>query len=147
MHIRAIRNLILPCALVSLGAGLCVAQQKPAKKTKGKLATPTSGAVLYKQNCAVCHGDDGKGAGPPPANSPFTTSPPDLTTLSRRHEGKFPEAYVVSVLRSGVKMPDHGPSEMPVWGTLFKAMTQSDEAKVTERITDVTNHLKSIQAK
>jgi hypothetical protein len=44
-------------------------------------------------------------------------------------------------------MPDHGPSEMPVWGTLFKAMTKSDEAQVTERITNVTNHLKSIQAK
>jgi mono/diheme cytochrome c family protein len=147
MFIRTIRNVILPCALLSLAAGLCAAQQEPPKKTKGKPATPTSGAVLYKQNCAVCHGDDGKGAGPPPANSPFTASPPDLTTLARRHEGKFPEAYVVSVLRSGVKMPDHGPSEMPVWGTLFKAMTKSDEAQVTERITKVTNHLKSIQAK
>lgn len=147
MFLRTIRNLVLPCVLFSSALGLCAAQQKETNKTKGKPTAPTSGAALYKQNCALCHGDDGKGSGPPPANSPFIESPPDLTTLAQRHDGKFPEAYVMSVLRGGVKMPDHGPAEMPVWGTLFKAMTKSDEAQVNQRITNLTNYLKSIQAK
>lgn len=52
-----------------------------------------------------------------------------------------------SVLLSGVKMPDHGRAEMPVWGVIFKAATKSDEAKVSERIADLTEYIKSLQAK
>lgn len=70
-----------------------------------------------------------------------------MTTLAQRHEGQFPDAYVESVLRSGVKVPDHGPAEMPVWGTLFRAMTKSDERQVTQRITSLADYLKSIQKK
>jgi hypothetical protein len=106
-----------------------------------------TGAQLYKQNCAVCHGNDGKGNGAPPSSSPFTESPPDLTTLAQRHKGEFPEAYVADVLRNGVKMPDHGPAEMPVWGIIFKSMAKSDETQVKVRITNLTNYLKSIQTK
>jgi hypothetical protein len=69
--------------------------------------------------------------------------PPDLTTLSRRHGGKFPEAYVSSVLRDGVKMPAHGPAEMPVWATT----NRSDKAHLESRIRDLTAYIKSRQAK
>jgi mono/diheme cytochrome c family protein len=96
---------------------------------------PLSGAELYKQYCATCHGNDlkGNGAAPPP---PFRT-PPDLTTLARRHDGKFPEAYVSDVLWNGVTMPAHDPAQMPVWGTDFEAI----------EITNLTNYIKSLQAK
>ncbi len=36
---------------------------------------------------------------------------------------------------------------MPVWGTLFKAENQSDEAQVSARIKELTTYLKSIQEK
>lgn len=130
------------CALAGLVSGLSLAQQKPPKK-----AAPTAGARLYKENCAVCHGNDGKGNGPPPETSAFAAPPPDLTTLAKRHEGKFPDAYVESVLRNGTSAPNHGPAEMPVWGTLFKAETKSEEAQVALRITSLTNYLKSMQEK
>jgi hypothetical protein len=54
---------------------------------------------------------------------------------------------VKSVLRTGVRLPDHGPAEMPVWGVVFRAMMKSDEAKVTARIADLTNYIQSLQAK
>jgi mono/diheme cytochrome c family protein len=146
MASRAIGKAIASCVLLGLVARLCAAQEKEAKQAKPNPAL-AAGAKLYKQNCAVCHGDDGKGNGPPSASSPFTEPPPDLTTLAKRHNGEFPAAYVKSVLRNGVSMPDHGPAEMPIWGVMFKALTKSDEAKITARITSLTNYIESLQAK
>lgn len=102
-----------------------------------------SGAELYSQHCAVCHGNDlrGGGSAPPPYRVP-----PDLTTLARRHGGKFPDAYVSRVLRSGVVMPAHGPAEMPIWGSDFR-MQGLDSAEVRLRIANLTNYIKSHQAK
>lgn len=107
-------------------------------------STPPSGAELYKQNCAVCHGDDLKGGSPAPY--PYRM-PPDLTTLARRHGGEFPDAYVSQVLRVGVIMPAHGPAEMPVWGTAFRAGERLDEAQITLRVTELVTYVKSLQAK
>ncbi|HTR45763.1 MAG TPA: cytochrome c [Verrucomicrobiae bacterium] len=140
------RRAICPAAALFLAATLAVprlaAQHKPAKKPE-----LTPGARLYKQNCAVCHGNDGKGNGPPPKSSPFTEPPPDLTTLAKRHEGQFPSAYVETVLRNGASVQDHGPAEMPVWGMIFQATTNSDESQVNRRIANLIDYLKSIQAK
>jgi len=144
MIVPLIRCLLITCAIAGWFAGLSGAQDKKAKKPA---PVPTPGADLYKRNCAVCHGNDGKGNGPPPANSVYTEAPPDLTTLAKRHGGDFPEAYVVDVLRSGVRIPDHGPAEMPVWGIIFNAMSKSDERQVKLRITNLTNYLESIQVK
>lgn len=130
--------------LAALAAGSSAAPQKLAETEKSAQA---SGAKFYRENCAVCHGNDGKGNGPPPSSSSFTASPPDLTTLARRHDGKFPDAYVESVLRNGVSLPDHGTAEMPAWGTILKATTKSDEAKIAQRIKNLIEYLKSIQEK
>jgi mono/diheme cytochrome c family protein len=102
-----------------------------------------SGAELYKQHCAVCHGSDLKGSGTAP--DPYR-APPDLTTLARRHRGQFPDAYVSKVLRNGVVMPAHGPAEMPVWGSEF-AMDRLGDDRVALRITNLTNYIKSLQEK
>jgi len=102
-----------------------------------------SGAELYAKHCAVCHGGDLKGSGPAP--EPYRT-PPDLTTLARRHNGKFPDAYVTKVLRNGVVLPAHGPAEMPVWGTEL-GIGQLSEAEVTVRIANLVSYIKSFQAK
>lgn len=103
-----------------------------------------SGAELYKQNCAVCHGDDLKGGGPAPY--PYRV-PPDLTKLARTHGGEFPEAYVSEVLRLGVIMPAHGPAEMPVWGTAFRMGERVDEPQVTKRISELITYIQSFQTK
>lgn len=146
MSFRTIRKAAACCALFALAAGLGAAQEKAPKSPKPDPAV-AAGAKLYKENCAVCHGNDGKGNGPPPASSPYTEPVPDLTTLAKRHDGMFPKGYVKSVLHTGVKLPDHGPAEMPIWGLMFKAMTTSDEAKVTARINDLTAYIESIQGK
>jgi len=103
----------------------------------------SSGAELYAQHCAACHGNDLKGTGPAPY--PFR-APPDLTTLARRHGGKFPDAYVLKVLREGVVLPAHGPAEMPVWGPDF-TVDRLGEGQVASRIANLTNYIKSMQGK
>ena len=101
-----------------------------------------SGAQLYAQHCAACHGNDLKGGGSAPY--PFRT-PPDLTTLTRRHGGNFPDVYVSRVLRSGVVLPAHGPAEMPVWGDEFTSNRLSG-GQVTSRIMALKSYIKSRQA-
>jgi mono/diheme cytochrome c family protein len=120
-------------------------QEERVKKVSAAAENPPSGALLYKQYCAACHGNDLKGNGPAPY--PFRGMPPDLTTLARRHGGKFPDAYVSDVLRNGVTMPTHGPAEMPIWGTDFRVSERLDETQVTLRITSLSNYIKSLQAK
>jgi mono/diheme cytochrome c family protein len=118
-------------------------QKEPASNAPAE-AAPSS-AQLYKKYCAACHGNDLKGNGPAPY--PFKDMTPDLTTLSKRHGGKFPDEFVTQVLRYGVVLPDHGPPEMPPWGTDFKASDKLNEAQVTQRITNLKEYIKSLQEK
>jgi mono/diheme cytochrome c family protein len=122
---------------------LCRAR-KEVKKAPVASSNSPSGEELYKQRCAACHGADLKGSGPFP---PPYRVPLDLTTLARRHGGKFPDAYVSNVLRNGVKLPAHGPAEMPVWGTDFEATDRLDKTQVTLRIHNLTKYIKALQAK
>ena len=144
MVVRTLGYLLMFGVLSGWMVGVCGGQEKQAQKVPEASSALSSGEELFKQHCVVCHGDDMKGNGlfPPPYRVP-----PDLSTLSRRHGGKFPEAYVSSVLRNGVKMPAHGPAEMPVWGTEFAAGNRKDKTQVESRIRNLANYLKSRQAK
>jgi mono/diheme cytochrome c family protein len=106
-------------------------------------ASASSGADLYAQRCAACHGNDLRGTGPAPY--PFRAAP-NLTTLAKQHRGKFPEAYVSRVLRQGVVMPAHGPAEMSIWEPDF-TMNRLGEAQAALRISNLTNYIKSMQGK
>ena len=103
-----------------------------------------SGAELYKRDCAACHGADLKGNGPAPA--PFRV-PPDLTKLTRRNGGRFPGAYVSRVLKNGVKMPAHGPAQMPVWGADFRVAEGLNSHQVSLRTIALTGYIESLQGK
>jgi len=150
--IRPICNLLVfGAALVSI-LTIAGAQENQIKKTQVKPASSVSGAQMFKQYCAVCHGPSGKGDGP--VATALKVPPPDLTTLAQRHDGKFPDDYVSNVLKNGVQNPAHGSGEMPVWGPIFDTMNRwkalcpgMDETPVTLRITNLTNYLKSIQKK
>jgi mono/diheme cytochrome c family protein len=103
-----------------------------------------TGAQLYGQFCAACHGNDLKGTGPTP--EPYK-APPDLTTLARRNGGRFPEAQVLDILRNGVVIPAHGLADMPAWGTDSRLMDVSNPGQISQRIEQLVTYLKSKQAK
>ena len=144
MVTRVLRDAVLICALFGSIFSLHAAQQDPTKKSTVPSSNSASGAELYKKHCQVCHGSDLKGVGPVP--EPYKV-PPDLTTLSSRHAGKFPDAYVKDVLRNGAIMPAHGLAQMPAWGTDFREMDGLDVTQIKLRIANLTNYIKSRQAK
>jgi mono/diheme cytochrome c family protein len=109
-----------------------------------QLDRASSAADMYKQFCSACHGPDLKGTGSVP--EPYKAAP-DLTTLARRHGGEFPETYVSNVLRNGVVIPAHGLADMPVWGTDSRFADPANPAQATARIAELTNYIKSLQAK
>ena len=90
-----------------------------------------TGAQLFGQYCAACHGNDLKGTGSAP--EPYT-APPDLTTLAKRNGGTFPETHVLDILRNGVVIPAHGLADMPAWGTDSRLMDISNPGQVSQRI-------------
>jgi len=104
-----------------------------------------TGERMYKQYCAACHGLDAKGRGPMAAV--LKVPPPDLTTLAKRHEGKFPYDYVKGVLEFGPGFPSHGASDMPTWGPIFRYYDKQNERVVQQRIKNLCDYLASLQGK
>ncbi len=142
MLIQVVRNVAVVYVLFASIISLRAAQQEQVKKVTVTSSNFPSGAELYKEHCAVCHGNDLKGVGPVPV--PYRV-PPDLTKLAQRHGGKFPDGYVTDVLRNGVTMPAHGPAEMPTWGTDFREMDGLGATQVKLRIANLTSYIKSRQ--
>ncbi|MGA2814394.1 MAG: cytochrome c [Candidatus Acidiferrum sp.] len=142
--IRLMRGALILGTSLASPCGVRAAQENAATKPAAIAAVAPTGAELYQQRCAICHGSDLKGTGPVPP--PYRT-PPDLSTLTRRHGGKFPAVYVFQVLKNGVRLPAHGPAEMPVWGTDFTAGDGLDKTQVTARIRNLTSYIRSLQEK
>lgn len=122
------------------------AQNKPAvENPPARQTIPASGKQTYTKYCASCHGTDAQGNGP--AAFALRTPPADLTTLAKRHGGKFPYDYVFEVLRFGKPFASHGSSDMPIWGSVFGALENYDEIAVRKRIKDLSDYLASLQEK
>jgi mono/diheme cytochrome c family protein len=132
----------------ALVLGLCLVKAQnapPASKVVTVRTIGSSGKQTYVQYCASCHGADARGDGP--AAIVLKTAPPDLTTLGKRHGGKFPNEYVSDVLRFGTRIVSHGSSDMPIWGPIFGSLDNYNEPAVRKRIKDLCDYLASIQEK
>jgi mono/diheme cytochrome c family protein len=117
----------------------------PANGVQTEMPDMASGKQTYREYCASCHGEDGKGMGP--AASALKTPPSDLTTLANRHAGKFPENYVAEIVRVGKPIQAHGSSDMPVWGPIFNARDKFNEVAVWRRIKNLCAYLANLQEK
>jgi mono/diheme cytochrome c family protein len=99
---------------------------------------------MFKTYCAACHGQDGRGDGP--AAPALKKQPANLTELSARNGGKFPELKVFNTIKGDSDVTAHGSRDMPIWGSLFPSIS-SGQAEVQLRISNLTDYVKSIQAK
>lgn len=102
-------------ALVLAPAGLIACAAMTA------MPEPPEGAALFAENCAVCHGSDGRGDGP--LASDLHPAPPDLTAISARAGGTFPRAEVLSTIDGYTRGDKAGGPDMPEFGLLLRGET------------------------
>ena len=140
------QTLILALVLV-FGCFVAFAQDQAAKTIKKVNAQPTTtlnGADLFKEYCAVCHGSGAKGDGP--AADALKKRPADLTQLSRKNGGSFPELHVMNYIKGQDVLAAHGSRDMPIWGQLFHSMNK-DAGTTQLRVSNLTDYVKTLQAK
>jgi len=137
----------IACFVAFLLGSLLLPAQETATKIKKVPAAPTSaasGKEMFEAYCASCHGVDGKGNGPA---APALKKPPtDLTLLAQKNGGKFPGMHVMSSIRD-VTQNVHGSKDMPVWGPILSSVSSNSPTIVTQRISNLTNYIESLQAK
>jgi mono/diheme cytochrome c family protein len=138
-------KVILVAASLLTSFGLPASQSKSKHKPAQRQASVASGQETFLRFCASCHGKTAKGDGP--AAFVLRTPPPDLTTLTKRHENKYPEGYVTVVLTFGKSFASHGSEDMPIWGSRFKTLDPVRDPTGQQHIDDVVAYLRSLQEK
>lgn len=103
-----------------------------------------SGRDIYVARCAECHGEDAKGK--PAAVAGLPDGRADLTVLSKRNGGKFPEERLKLILGGLEDIPaHHGPKPMPIWGDIFDTTNAEVRETASRRVDSLTTYLESIQ--
>lgn len=110
----------------------------------------TASAEEFRNSCASCHGDEGKGAG-------FLVKvfrgidPGDLTQLTKNNDGVFPFVKVFQTIDGRSQIPAHGDRDMPIWGDRYEVQLgdkygpYGTEVFVRARILELVYYIQSIQ--
>jgi mono/diheme cytochrome c family protein len=114
------------------------------KKVPAHTTSAITGQDLFRQYCAVCHGTDGKSSGP--AAAALKTKPADLTLVSRKNGGKYPEIRVQRVINGEDDVTAHGSRDMPIWGQIFRHMSSNQDLG-SVRIYNLVKYIEQIQSK
>jgi mono/diheme cytochrome c family protein len=145
MTMKPVRAIAVLVGLMLGGAGcFAVAQEKV-----------DLGKREYDANCAVCHGQAGRGDGPYGIMGKGEIGAADLTTLAKRNGGVFPFARVHDFIDGTELVKAHGSREMPIWGqeykvegrVLYGAGSSLSELYVRARILALTEYVYRLQAR
>lgn len=117
------------------------------------ISTTSIGKLEFQKNCAACHGMSGKGDGP--FVEFLKQAPSDLTTLSQKNGGIFPQENVYDWIRDASKIRAHGSQDMPIWGERyskeiieqFGPMYTGPASSVRQRILELVFYIATIQQK
>jgi mono/diheme cytochrome c family protein len=110
------------------------------------------GKKEFKNNCASCHGLDGKGNGP--VVDLLKKAPPDLTQLARKNGGILPVTKIYDTILGDIPLA-HGGRDMPIWGHEYRMdaadyygeMPYDVEAYVRARILHLVEYISRLQKK
>jgi len=142
---------IIPASLLTafvaglLSIPLLTADETPKiKKIPAHATSAVGGQELFREYCAVCHGNDAKGTGP--AAAALKVKPADLTLVSQKSGGKYPEIRVQRVINGEDELTAHGSRDMPVWGQIFRHMSSNQDLGAV-RIFNLVKYIEQIQSK
>lgn len=120
------------------------AHAQQIKKAPVQPTPPNDGKAMFHEYCAVCHGPEGKGDGP--AANALKKRPADLTQLSRKNNGTFPELHVMNFITGNEVVAAHGTRDMPTWGELFRSLDPNTHDVAGLRVKNLMDYVKSLQA-
>ncbi|WP_208353352.1 c-type cytochrome [Pseudaestuariivita rosea] len=107
-----------------------------------------AGRQIFLQNCATCHGINGRGDGP--MTGALATQPPDLTRLTANNEGVFPMVRVVFRIDGRDPITSHG-GPMPMFGHMLDGRSAALDAEdgtpilTSEMMVDLVSYLQTMQ--
>ena len=137
--LRIIVVVLVGTGVLSMAVGGQAGPQQPL------IIKSLAGRDLFDFYCATCHGRDAKGTGP--TAKALRVPPPDLTLLTARNGGVFPDSRVESLIADGSTIvPAHGSREMPIWAPIFSGLDPNDHLNRL-RLRNIVDFLASIQAK
>jgi len=133
---------VLAAAAVLLAFAVTASAQPKVQQAPIKPTPASDAAGMFQSYCAVCHGKDAKGSGP--AATALTKAPADLTRISTRNNGTYPEVKVKRFIQGLDVIAAHGTRDMPMWGELFRALDQNT-AEI--RVQALSDYLRGLQVK
>lgn len=110
-------------------------------------AGPKSGATLFADNCAACHGARGRADGP--AASGLAQTPADLTRLAARNGGGFPGDDVLAKIHGYGgpghfgDMPDF--SDLDTGGKVLWETADGQKIATPRALVALVRHLEDLQ--
>ena len=132
------KRMLVAVVMLAMSAG--AAQAQTVKREAIKPTAASDAGKMFDSYCAVCHGKDGKGTGP--AAKALTKAPADLTKLSARNGGAFPDVHVRRYIEGLDEVAAHGSRDMPMWGDLFRSLNR-DTAQI--RVAALAEYIKAMQ--
>ena len=134
-----VRRVVVGVAVFSLWATAAHAQPQIKKEAIKPVAASDAG-MMFQSYCSPCHGKSATGDGP--AAAAFKKAPADLTKISARNGGKYPEVKVKRYIEGLDEVAAHGSRDMPMWGALFRDLNR-DTAQI--RVQALSDYLKGLQ--
>ncbi len=134
-----VRLVSIALVALAMSAGSAFAQAK-IEQAPIKNVNASDAKAMFDSYCAVCHGKEGKGNGP--AASALAKVPADLTKVSARNKGTFPDTRVRRYIQGLDEVPAHGSRDMPMWGSLFNSLNR-DTAEL--RVAALADYIKGMQ--
>lgn len=148
-------NIKTKCNLIKTAAAACLFAISSSAFSAEQTGLTSIGQLEFQKNCAACHGMGGKG------NGPFIeflkVAPPDLTALSKRNDGEYPQEQVFAWIKDTQSIKAHGTTEMPIWGDRYRMEIKSKNqygpdfegfsGSATQRILELVYYIGTIQEK